>query len=164
MSAAGPKERDGLSPREFAAVRHFMMADLGLSGLPLLVYARIFGFCDAGCDYFESKGGLARFLNRAIRDLLDWGFVEECGVHALVCGHATKRYRIVRERLPPGALATPDGSSGFPARKGDEMAGFAANKGDEPSGFSARAPDETTGKPLTVCHPISKRDNEDFRR
>lgn len=37
-----------------------MMADLGLSGLPLLVYARIFGFCDAGCDYFESRGGLAR--------------------------------------------------------------------------------------------------------
>ena len=30
---------------------------LGLSGLPLLVYARIFGFCDAGCGYFESKGG-----------------------------------------------------------------------------------------------------------
>lgn len=78
MAAAGPRGRDGPSPREFTAVRHFMMADLGLSGLPLLVYARIFGFCDGGCDYFESKGGLARFLNvqersahRAIRDLLD---------------------------------------------------------------------------------------------
>lgn len=57
MAAAGPKGRDGPSPREFTAVRHFMMADLGLSGLPLLVYARIFGFCDAGCGYFESKGG-----------------------------------------------------------------------------------------------------------
>ena len=83
-----------------------MMADLGLSGLPLLVYARIFGFCDAGCGYFESKGGLARFLNvqersvhRAIRDLLDRGLIEECGVHALACRHATKRYRIVRERV-----------------------------------------------------------------
>lgn len=63
MAAAGPKGRDGPSPREFTTVRHFMMADLGLSGLPLLVYARIFGFCDAGCGYFESKGGLARFLN-----------------------------------------------------------------------------------------------------
>ena len=49
MAAAGPKGRDGPSPREFTTVRHFMMADLGLSGLPLLVYARIFGFCDAGC-------------------------------------------------------------------------------------------------------------------
>lgn len=49
MAAAGPRGRDGPSPREFATVRHFMMADLGLSGLPLLVYARIFGFCDAGC-------------------------------------------------------------------------------------------------------------------
>ena len=160
MAAAGPKGRDGPSPREFTAVRHFMMADLGLSGLPLLVYARIFGFCDAGCDYFESKGGLARFLNvqersayRAIRDLLDQGLIEECGVHAPARGHATKRYRIVRERLPPGALANPDETPGFPARKGDEL-----------SGFAARTPDEMTGKPLTVCHPISKRDNEDFRR
>lgn len=82
MAAAGPRGRDGPSPREFTAVRHFMMADLGLSGLPLLVYARIFGFCDGGCDYFESKGNLARFLNvqersahRAIRDLLDRGCV-----------------------------------------------------------------------------------------
>lgn len=171
MAAAGPRGRDGPSPREFTAVRHFMMADLGLSGLPLLVYARIFGFCDGGCDYFESKGNLARFLNvqersahRAIRGLLDRGLIEECGVHVPARGHATKRYRIVRERLPPGALATPDDSSGFPARKGDEMTGFAENKGDEPSGFSARTPDEMTGKPLTICHPISKRDNKDFRR
>ena len=155
MAAAGPRGRDGPSPREFTTVRHFMMADLGLSGLPLLVYARIFGFCDAGCGYFESKGGLARFLNvqersayRAIRDLLEQGLIEECGVHAPA----------------PGALATPDDSSGFPARKGDEMTGFTANKDDEPSGFAARTPDEMTGKPLTICHPISKRDNKDFRR
>lgn len=105
-----------------------------------------------------------RRVHRAIRDLLDRGLIEECGVHAPARGHATKRYRIVRERLPPGALATPDGSSGFPARKGDEMTGFAANKGDEPSGLAARTPDEMTGKPLTICHPISKRDNKDFRR
>ena len=89
MAALDPRGCDGPSPREFTAVRHFMMADLDLSGLPLLVYARIFVFCDAGCDYFESKGDLARFLNvqersayRAIRDLLDRGLIEECGVHA----------------------------------------------------------------------------------
>ena len=105
-----------------------------------------------------------RSAYRAIRDLLEQGLIEECGVHVPARGHATKRYRIVRERLPPGALATPDDSSGFPARKGDEMTGFAENKGDEPSGFAARTPDEMTGKPLTICHPISKRDNEDFRR
>ena len=44
MAATGPKGRDGPSPREFTTVRHFMMADLGLSGLPLLVYARIYEF------------------------------------------------------------------------------------------------------------------------
>lgn len=89
MAAAGSRGRDGPSPREFTTVRHFMMADLGLSGLPLLVFARIFGFCDARCDYFESKSSLARFLNvqersahRAIRELLDRGLIEECSVHA----------------------------------------------------------------------------------
>ena len=171
MAATGPRGRDGPSPREFTAVRHFMMADLGLSGLPLLVYARIFGFCDAGCGYFESKGGLARFLNvqersvhRAIRDLLDRGLIEECGMHAPARGHATKRYRIVRERLPPGALATPDGSSSLFAANPVISSPFRAGNPDEPSGFAARTPDEMTGKPLTICHPISKRDNKDFRR
>lgn len=103
MAATGPKGRDGPSPREFTAVRHFMMADLGLSGLPLLVYARIFGFCDAGCGYFESKGGLARFLNvqersvhRAIRDLLDRGLIEECGMHAPAC--VSSRLRFSKEQ------------------------------------------------------------------
>lgn len=171
MAAAGPRGRDGPSPREFTAVRHFMMADLGLSGLPLLVYARIFGFCDGGCGYFESKGNLARFLNvqersahRAIRDLLDRGLIEECGMHAPARGHATKRYRIVRERLPPGALATPDGSSPLFSASPVISSPFRAGNPDEPSGFAARTPDEMTGKPLTICHPISKRDNKDFRR
>ena len=77
---------------------------------------------DVGCDYFESKGGLAPVPQRAgaHRDLLDQGLIEECGVHAPARGHATKRYRIVRERLPPGALANPDNSSGFPAQKGGD--------------------------------------------
>ena len=73
-------------------------------------------------------------------------------------------YDLLCERLPPGALANPDETPGFPAKKGDEMSGFGAGKGDEPSGFAARTPDEMTGKPLTVCHPISKRDNKDFKR
>lgn len=87
MAAAGPRGRDGPSPREFTVIRHFMMANLGLSGLPLLVYAHIFGFCDGGCDYFESKSGLTRFLNvqersvhRASRDLLDRDLIEDYGV------------------------------------------------------------------------------------
>lgn len=59
MAAADPRGRDGPSPREFTVIRHFMMANLGFSGLPLLVYAHIFGFCDGGCEYFESKSSLA---------------------------------------------------------------------------------------------------------
>ena len=63
MAAAGPRGRDGPSPREFATVRHFMMAALGLSGLPLLVYARI----DlSGPKLASFRGGfLAPILQRA---------------------------------------------------------------------------------------------------
>lgn len=44
MVAAGPGRCDGPSLSEFTAVRHFMMVDLGLLGLPLLVDTHTFGF------------------------------------------------------------------------------------------------------------------------
>lgn len=130
MAAAGPKGRDGPSPREFTTVRHFMMADLGpLRPFPARLRAHL-RLLRCRVRLLREQGRPGRFLNvqersvhRAIRDLLDRGLIEECGMHAPARGHATKRYRIVRERLPPGALATPDDSSGFPARKGDEMTG-----------------------------------------
>lgn len=118
MAAAGSRGRDGPSPREFTAVRHFMMADLGLSGLPLLVYARIFGFCDARCDYFESKTAwpASSTCRRAAPTAPSASCSTGASSRSAACtpparGHATERYRIVRERLPPGALANPDDMS-----------------------------------------------------
>ena len=148
-SADGSRRPEGTRrplPARVQAVRHFMMADLGLSGLPLLVYARIFGFCDAGCGYFESKGGLARFST--CRSAASTAPSATCSTGAssrnAACtprrGHATKRYRIVRERLPPGARQPLTIRQGSRA-KGDEMTGFAENKGDEPSGLAARTPE-----------------------
>ena len=43
------------SDEAFIIVREFMTRGLGLTGLPLLVYARIYGFCESGSPYFESK-------------------------------------------------------------------------------------------------------------
>ena len=41
------------SDEAFIIVREFMTRGLGLTGLPLLVYARIYGFCESGSPYFE---------------------------------------------------------------------------------------------------------------
>lgn len=46
------------SDEAFIIVREFMTRGLGLTGLPLLVYARIYGFCESGSPYFESKAHL----------------------------------------------------------------------------------------------------------
>ncbi len=45
----------------FVIVHEFMAKGLGLKGNDLIVYARIFGFANAGKPYFESKAGSAGF-------------------------------------------------------------------------------------------------------
>ena len=45
----------------FVVVHEFMAKGLGLKGNDLIVYARIFGFANAGKPYFESKAGSAGF-------------------------------------------------------------------------------------------------------
>ena len=68
--------RDELLDEAFIIVREFMTRGLGLTGLPLLVYARIYGFCESGSPYFESKAHLGKILGvdtrsvvRAVRKL-----------------------------------------------------------------------------------------------
>lgn len=50
-------------PTSFVVVYRFMWDYLGLSGIPLLLYARIFGFCRGPekC-FYESKSNTAAFL------------------------------------------------------------------------------------------------------
>ena len=74
------------SDEAFIIVREFMTRGLGLTGLPLLVYARIYGFCESGSPYFESKAHLGKILGvdtrsvvRAVRKLEEVGLVFEVG-------------------------------------------------------------------------------------
>lgn len=55
------------SDEAFIIVREFMTRGLGLSGLPLLVYARIYGFCGSGSPYYESKAHLGKILGADTR-------------------------------------------------------------------------------------------------
>ena len=58
------------SDEAFIIVREFMTRGLGLTGLPLLVYARIYGFCESGSPYFESKAHLGKILGVDTRSVV----------------------------------------------------------------------------------------------
>lgn len=95
---------NGDSRDEFVVVHRFMIEELGLRGASLLVYARIYGFCEmSNRDFYESKPKTAEFLGlsertvfQAIRELTVKGLIYEVGSHELGVGRSTKVYRIAR--------------------------------------------------------------------
>ena len=95
---------NGDSRDEFVVVQRFMIEELGLRGAALLVYARIYGFCEkSNRDFYESKPKTAEFLGlsertvfQSIRELIARGLIYEVGSHELGVGRSTKVYRIVR--------------------------------------------------------------------
>ncbi len=94
----------GGSGDEFVVVHRFMIEELGLKGATLLVYARIYGFCEtSNLDFYESKPKTAEFLGlsertvfHSIRELTARGLIYEVGSHELGVGRSTKVYRIAR--------------------------------------------------------------------
>lgn len=95
---------NGDSRDEFVVVHRFMIEELGLRGAALLVYARIYGFCEkSNRDFYESKPKTAEFLGlsertvfQSIRELIAKGLIYEVGSHELGVGRSTKVYRIAR--------------------------------------------------------------------
>ena len=60
----------GKAPADsFLVVHRFMWGRLGLSGTTLLVFARIYGFCSGGGEFYESKPNTAAFLGISERML-----------------------------------------------------------------------------------------------
>lgn len=113
-------------PTSFVVVYRFMWDYLGLSGIPLLLYARIFGFCRGpeGC-FYESRPNTAAFLGvsertvyRAMATLTTSDLVVEVGTHVVSRGVQTKVYRVntkfVRRAFDKGITEgiTPDILSG----------------------------------------------------
>lgn len=98
--------------RACTVVYDFMTRRLGLKGAELMLYARIFGFGQTGCVWFESKCAAGAHLGvsehavfDALRKLKEKGLVEEAPLRdALPCGQvppgARKAYRPA-----PGPLA-----------------------------------------------------------
>lgn len=104
---------------DYVKVYRFMTEGMRLTGAPLLVYARIFGFCkNAGGTYYESKPNMARFLGiserqafRAVAYLIDRGLIVESGEH-VVNKRITKRYELVDEEVRRAVRATARAAGG----------------------------------------------------
>lgn len=149
------------SDEAFIIVREFMTRGLGLSGLPLLVYARIYGFCGSGSPYYESKAHLGKILGadtrsivRAVRKLEEAGLVFEAGRQELSKGRETKIYRVDFEavrRAKAAVCETEPSTHG--ETPSDDLGG---RSGDLAHGW-------TPCRPLASCQLIPKTENKDYR-
>lgn len=152
---------DRASPGEFIVLHQFMMKELGLSGVPLLVYARIYGFNSARLDFYESKAHLAEFLSttsrsiyRAFNELISRGLIRDEGFYRNPGGIETKRYSVVWSAIPARARGPDPDKTSSP----DETSPPEILSGQTPGNG-----DEMSGGHLTDCQPIRKADNKDFR-
>lgn len=108
----------GRAPADsFLVVHRFMWDRLGLSGTTLLVFARIYGFCSGGGEFYESKPNTAAFLGisertvfRAVSELLDRGLIAEVGTRRARSG-ATKRYALTALSAEPDPASPHGGGS-----------------------------------------------------
>lgn len=155
----------------FVVVHEFMAKGLGLKGNDLIVYARIFGFANAGKPYFESKAGSAGF----------------CGISKRAAFSVVSRLKArgLIEEVEPCDEAKRIGSRCYIPAKGplsvlgitfatDEEPAYAQDAADEkpalppsaasegPSSSRASRDEEPSSGPLKKLHPIAKTDNSYF--
>ena len=179
----------GGSRDEFVVVHRFMIEELGLRGAALLVYARIYGFCEkSNRDFYESKPKTAEFLGlsertvfHSIRELTAKGLIYEVGSHELGVGRSTKVYRIARapsartkseaarntcaKRQSPEPTyddahdAERNAPGGFPH---EENSCGEMLPHEEISGGTAVPHEETACRRLREVHPIRKSENKEF--
>lgn len=128
------------SADSFLVVHRFMWDRLDLSGTTLLVFARIYGFCSGGREFYESKPNTAAFLGisertvfRAVSELLERGLIEERGTRRARSG-ATKRYALTELAAEPDRVSPHDEESH----------------------------DGTPCQGVASCHPIRKSENKHY--
>lgn len=143
---------------EFIVVHRFMLRDLGLKGIPLLLYARIYGFCRSGSTYYESRPAAARALNttprsliRAINELTEQGLIVHTGNHVSASGSVTKEYTINEAVFGCGTAQATKSLPHDITSPPDETA-----PPDKSSPSDDINPDGTSGYPVTGCHPKGK--------
>lgn len=145
MSAGEDRDGDGA----FLIVHPFMWRELGLKGVQLLVFARVYGFCKGGGSFYESRRNTAAYLGisersviRAIGELADDGLIAEDEFAWALDGCSTRTYR-----LGPAALPLSDDKLAPP----DTGRVNAATSSDNPSSDGVKS-----------WHLISKKENKGF--
>ena len=141
-----------------------MWKELGLSGVALLLFARIYGFCKSGGTYFESRKKAADYLNvseraiiKAINALQDKGLVVEIGTHALKSGRRTKVFAI------PGM--TPRGEPTGPnCHSGSELCGEASLSPEQSSSEKGSSDESHVATGVNKVHPTKASNNKGIDR
>lgn len=146
----------------FVIVYDFMMKELDLSGIELLLYARIFGFSAAGRDFYESKGNTAKYFNASARSIFSaYSALERQGLvkQTKPTGKTeSKRYKIRKDALPEGIRNNLQ-AYGWAAYEETayEEAAYAGSAREKPPPYA-----EMPQPLMQVFHPIIKEDNKDI--
>ena len=152
-SAMQPREQEA-----YIVVKEFMTRGLGLHGLPLLVYARVHGFCEKGDGvFYESKRRVARILDvdtrsvvRAFNALVDEGLIFEEGEHEFASKVRTKVYALNMQRVEEAKSAV---------ASADRVARVIA---PSPDVTPWEGDDAKPSLPMARRHPIPKKENKNF--
>lgn len=167
-SAAGAFDLNG---RTFVTVYDFMGQRLHLKGAELMVYARIFGFHQAGRSFYESKSSTAAFFgisDRAVFDaisrLKDKGLIEEIEPCREAVEIGSKCYRpSYRPLLEIGVTANAPEEAADAEVSHPEESAHAARRAYEGTSWPTPTPsEEAAGAHMNEVHPISKTDNKFF--
>ncbi|MGO5413913.1 hypothetical protein [Slackia isoflavoniconvertens] len=160
-----------LSGHTFVVVYDFMAQELHLKGSDLLVYARIFGFHQAGRDYYESKHGLASFFGfsdrtafESVSRLIERGLIEEVEPCAEAARIGSKCYVPAPE--PLDAAITAARTSEEPAEGASAPAETSGAAGSRPEKSSEGRPfshEDSAEVNLQELHPIAKANNSFFK-
>lgn len=105
MQRARAPDKSADQKEGYLVVFPFMMRELGLQGTELLVFARVYGFCRCGHEFFESRQKTADFLGAskrsvisAVNGLVEKGLIEETGKRGNR-PNSTKRYAVAQAPL-----------------------------------------------------------------
>lgn len=155
----------------FVVVHEFMAKGLGLKGNDLIVYARIFGFANAGKPYFESKAGSAGFCGiskraafSVVSRLKARGLIEEVEPCEEAKKIGSRCYIPAREPLAALGITfmTDEEAAYAPSDTGEEPALPLSAAGEDFSSPRASSDEELSSGSLKKLHPIAKTENSYF--
>lgn len=149
------------APTGYVKVYGFMGSALGLSGLELLVFARVFGFTVCGRPFYESRAKTAAFFGAsrravisAVGSLAGKGLIVEDPAACEARAAGTKAYA-ANMGLVAQALGV--GVEGLISMGGGGGEGFSPRHPHAGEGPSPLSSEDSAPSPVQSLHPIPKR-------